>query len=378
MKRITIMLCIAATSILTSCIQDEAPNAEADIIKVTLPQNITIEEEIDYYHPYDNEKSAYPIDIEVAYGTDLTSLAPTFELTEGATILPESGSTHDFSTPVRYRVTSESHRWHRDYIVEIHYPDNRDIPTRFGFETAKIQESYHLFYDNIEGYAPLTWASGNPGFAIAAQLEGINSPEQYPTTISSDGYRGNCLKLETMLTGEWGSKVGKPIAAGNLFLGTFYLPNAVVNSLGATRFGIPFRHKPTSLRGYYRYQAGEKFYDNGTYTGEEDKFSIYAMFFEKSDETPYLDGNIPSQGFSHPSLVALAMMEEDKLDESSEWRYFDIPFDYERYGKTIDSEKLANGKYSIAIVFSSSRDGDEFKGAPGSVLFVDEVELIYE
>ena len=64
--------------------------------------------------------------------------------------------------------------------------------------------------------------------------------------------------------------------------------------------------------------------------------------------------------------------------ETDKWEYFDIPFDYQRYGKTIDNAKLAKGEYKISIIFASSKDGATFEGAPGSTLLVDEVELTYE
>lgn len=385
-----LIICLSA-ALLQSCIKEEAPNAEADILRVTLPQEIIQEGETDYYRPYDNSIQAYPLSIEVAFGTDLTSIAPTFELTPGATmsVVERNGDTvsidmvnpraMDFSIPVRYIVTSESRQWQRCYQLDIHYPDTREIPTVYHFETAHIQENYYILSEQDTEHAPLIWASGNAGYAIAAQLQGITSPDDFPTTICNDGYDGNCLKLTTLLTGDWGAKVGKPIAAGNLFMGTFYLPTALTNSLNSTRFGIPFRHKPIAMNGYYRYTAGERFYDGGIYTDEQDKFSIYAMFFEKGDKgEPYLDGNIPSSGFSHPRLAATALMDDSEKIECDEWRRFEIPFDYERFGKQIDPHKLANGGYYIAVVFASSSGGDEFKGAPGSTLYVDEVEIIYE
>ena len=46
-------------------------------------------------------------------------------------------------------------------------------------------------------------------------------------------------------------------------------------------------------------------------------------------------------------------------------------------GKTVDSQKLEDGKYNVAIVFSSSIKGDLFEGAAGSTLYIDEVELSY-
>ena len=47
-------------------------------------------------------------------------------------------------------------------------------------------------------------------------------------------------------------------------------------------------------------------------------------------------------------------------------------------GRVIDDTKLKNGEYKLGIVFSSSVDGAFFKGAVGSTLYVDEVELICE
>ena len=46
------------------------------------------------------------IEIEVPAGTDITCLAPTVEVSEGATLSPESGVAQDFSKPVVYTVTA--------------------------------------------------------------------------------------------------------------------------------------------------------------------------------------------------------------------------------------------------------------------------------
>lgn len=105
---------------LNSCIQEEAPNAEADITACSLlPVDCLASNTIEVGLPYSDELNAYPIEIKVKEGTDLSSLAPTFELTPGATISPESGSIHDFSSPVRYTVTSEDRQWHRTYSVSV-------------------------------------------------------------------------------------------------------------------------------------------------------------------------------------------------------------------------------------------------------------------
>lgn len=47
-------------------------------------------------------------------------------------------------------------------------------------------------------------------------------------------------------------------------------------------------------------------------------------------------------------------------------------------GKTFDINKMIQGKYSIAIVASSSKDGATFQGAVGSTLYLDEFHINYE
>lgn len=354
-----------------ACIRDEAPNAEADIERCILPENILSDAETDYTLPYDETQNAYPLYVEVLEGTDLTALAPEFELTPGATIVPESGSVHDFTTPIRYTVTSEDGKWHRTYVVHIRYPESRGIPTVFHFEDFRIENKYGVFYEEASGYSTVKWASGNQGFSLTG---GGSTPEDYPTYMDENGFVGKCVRLTTRTTGDLGQRVGKPIAAGNLFLGRFELLNAVGDALGATKFGVTFYRRPLRLKGYYKYQAGPLFYEDGNYTDRKDMFDLYAIFYEKSADVSVLDGHIALDGFSHPNLVAIARIENPK--ETLEWTHFDQEFDYVRYGnRVIDPDKLRAGQYNISIIMSSSKDGDQFKGAPGSTLWVDEVEL---
>ncbi|MDA3867034.1 MAG: T9SS type A sorting domain-containing protein [Salinivirgaceae bacterium] len=47
------------------------------------------------------------IQIEVLYGTDITNLAPSITVSDGASIVPASGAGNDFTNPVTYTVTAE-------------------------------------------------------------------------------------------------------------------------------------------------------------------------------------------------------------------------------------------------------------------------------
>ena len=156
----------------TSCIKDEAPNAEADILNCILPAEMLTGTDIDYNRPYDKSLNAYPIYIEVNNGTDLTRLAPTFELTD--------------------TVTSDDKNWHRTYAINIHYPETKSIPTVFNFENVKTvpynKNEYYVLYEAASGYSTLTWSSGNQGFALTGS--GYTSND-FPTSISPNGRTGN-------------------------------------------------------------------------------------------------------------------------------------------------------------------------------------------
>ncbi len=373
------LLACAVTGMLlcTSCIKDEAPNAEADIEKCILPEDILTDANIDYHRSYDESTKAYPLYIEVVKGTDLTQLAPTFELTPGATIEPASGSTQNFSKPVRYTVTSEDGNWHREYLITVSYPETGNIPSFYSFEEVKTGtyngNNYNIFYQTAPGRATLTWASGNPGFALTGYK--AYNPQDFPTIPNPNGHTGSCVELVTRVTGSLGVKVGMPIASGNLFIGDFKVLDALTDALSATKFGTPFYYEPTKLSGYYKYKAGPKFYENKEYTDKKDIFNIYAIFYEKLDDknNPRLDGHIAANNFEHKNMVALALIKDAK--ETDEWTRFELEFDYQRYGKTIDPVKLKEGKYYLSIVMASSKEGDSFKGAPGSTLLIDDVQL---
>ena len=81
-----------------------------------------------------------------------------------------------------------------------------------------------------------------------------------------------------------------------------------------------------------------------------------------------------TNAFTSDHLISVARINDAR--ETDEWTEFNIPF-VTKEGKTIDAQKLKDGKYNVAIVFSSSIRGDLFEGAEGSTLYIDEVELKY-
>lgn len=377
MKQFPFLAGLILAGLQLSCIQKEEPNSEADILKCILPASVQEYDETNYYEPFDPTVNAYPLYVSVSPQTDLTNLAPEFKLTPGATIVPASGSAHDFSQPVRYTVTSEDGKWHRTYAVTV--SNNLQVlPTEFHLdEISPKSNKYHILYEeNKDKGTFMEWGSGNQGFSLVASGA---SAADYPTAMAGQGVKGNCAKLVTRSTGALGGLVDAPLAAGNLFIGSFSISDALNKPLEATRFGATFHKKPLRLKGYYKYRAGETYYDGKTpVSGKKDNFILYGIFYRKDEGLKTMNGYLAINGFDDPHMVALALMPESDRKETDEWTAFDIAFDYSRYGQSIDADALAKGEYNLGIVASSSKDGDRFKGAIGSTLYVDELEVVCE
>lgn len=356
---------------LTSCIKDEPLNAEADILDFRLEKDILLREPI-----ITNNSIRLYVN---AWESDLTQLAPYFEITEGATIEPASGTPRDFTTPQTYTVTSQDGRYKKTYTVEFAYVN---FASDYHFEnvkfhtyqdsfnpTAPAKKLFHIFYDRLGDGKEFEWSSGNAGFMILNQ----NAPaENYPTSQAEDGYIGKCAKLVTRSTGILGANMGSPLAAGNLFWGNFSIN--MLDMPKSTRFGIPFDKTPIRLSGYYKYKAGERYTNkwNVEQEGKKDIFDIYAVMYEVTDEVPYLDGtNIKT----HANIVMMAQVDNRK--ETDTWTPFMTEFKLLE-GKQLNPKKLAEGKYNLALVLSSSEGGAYFNGAVGSTLYVDEINLYYE
>lgn len=214
-------------------------------LKCILPKEIFEYDNTNYYEPYDESINAYPLYISVNSKATLTQLAPEFVLTEGATIEPASGSIQDFTHPVRYTVTSADGKWHRTYSVSIS-DDLQIIPEQFHFDKLSSKSSkYHIFYEENKAKGEfMEWASANQGYML---VSGNSPATEYPTSQADGGIENSkCAKLVTKSTGGLGSLVGAPLAAGNLFIGTFNFNSSVSDPLKSTAFGRIF-HKNRSV-----------------------------------------------------------------------------------------------------------------------------------
>ena len=371
-----------------SCIGDEPLNAECDIEEVSLTM---ADAESVFYHEYDTlqvvSSAVDSVGFLIRYDKNVGELPLNLKLTPGAKpyimengeYVPfKQGSLVDFSNEQvrQFRIVSQDGRWARLYRINIVHdqaPEREHLFMNITFDYFELNSTgkYHVWYgveENSISYDQ--WATGNPGFNLSKSSAKV---EEYPPLgVQTGGVDGGpYLKLETRDTGAFGRMVNMRLAAGNLFIGTFDVANALKDAMAATRFGLPFKHKPVKVTGWYKFKAGERFQDRkGNAVDRVDQPDIYCVMYRNQDA----DGNqvllYGDDVLTSPAIVGLARI--TGVVETDEWTSFEMSLNYT---SELDSELLENNGYSMTISFASSIEGASFEGAPGSVFCVDNVTI---
>lgn len=377
-KKIWCLFALVATICLTGCIKDEPLNAECDILEVSVSVD---NPEAMFFQLADTLKRVKSDEsrllFQVRGNSDLTHVRPAFKLSEGATIEPGDNNYYDFSQgPLAFVVTSQDGQWKREYTLGFEKVLVTVTDTvKYDFEHYELDDVYHKYYvwyetDGIRRQN--VWATGNGGFLLA---NGSKAADEYPTIPDENGIDGSCLVLKTVGTGPLGVSTGRPIAAGNMFLGEFNTALALRDALHATEMGVPFNSVPLKLTGYYKYQPGPQFKNKQQKILENvtDSADIYSVLYRNHDDEGNAVVLYGDNVLTSPLIVRKARIE--KVETSSDWVYFEI--EYETLGD-IDEQLLAERGYNLALVFSSSIHGDQFEGAVGSTLYIDKVRIVCE
>ncbi|MBQ3243414.1 MAG: PCMD domain-containing protein [Bacteroidaceae bacterium] len=371
------ILCIALMTLvlsLSSCIREEALNAECDVLSADaawFKENNLLNGDV----KITNNEIIFIINKEANLNT-IPEPEIVFQLTPGARIEKDSTKRNKDGIFQYYTTYSEDGNWNKQYIAKFIKLPPLDEDHVFSFEHFELSSNnkYNIWYEiNNNGIRSDLWASGNAGFMFTGKGK---TPDDFPTTTDANGKRGNCIRLTTRDTGSFGKMAGMPIAAGNIFVGEFLSENAMKKPLEATRFGMNIApRKPAYLTGYYKYTPGEVFTDKkkNPVEGRRDTCAIYSVLYEVDpDNFVSLDG---SNVTSSDRIVLIAEIKNP--GEPDQWTEFMIPFEAMN-DKVFDPERLANNGYAIAVVASSSKDGAFFEGAVGSTLHVDELSIIWE
>ena len=203
------------------------------------------------------------------------------------------------------------------------------------------------------------WDTGNKG---ATTLGTSNS---MPTDDTSSG-SGWAAKLETRFVGI--GSIGK-LAAGNLFVG-YYVRTDGTN--GVLSFGRPFEERPTKMKGYLKYTSAPISHATEGYTsliGQPDTCIVWCSLID-APEPFEIRTNPKNRQLFDPSSSIVVAYGKVEFGETIE-NY--IPFEFELNYTATDRRP----KY-ILITASASKYGDFFTGGAGAVLYLDDLELIYD
>lgn len=336
-------------------------NTEAKITSFTFDSEVVTEQpQIDQ----ETGKITFKV-IEDATTSEQLTIAPLIEISEKAVVTPNSGVKQDFSNPVTYTVVAEDGT-SKQYVVSI---ASRQNILKFSFEewvTAGTGKAEH------EEPMPQDMLASSVQGASLLFLYGV---EGFPVYKTDDKVAGNyAIKLVTMDTSAAANALVPAITSGSVFTGAFDLSFAFTDKLKCTKFGISYDKKPLYFRGWYKYAPGDNFIDGTDYKNivsvpdKVDECAIQAVLYKVASADDTLNGHTISNS---EDIVAVAKLADGTA--KSDYTYFDLPFEYLE-GKTYEEGAM----YKLAIVCSSSKEGDYFKGAGGSTLFLDELEILGE
>ena len=211
------------------------------------------------------------------------------------------------------------------------------------------------------------WDSGNKGASLMSKNP--TSPEE--SIVHSTG---KSAKLQSQYVGIGGS-LGK-FAAGNLYTGHFV--KTIGTSGAEIQFGSPFTARPIALHGWFRYTAGTVDYYGDSTPGDalvqDGGTDMCAIYIALSDaDAPYTvntrDGNFVDYA-NDPHIIAYGEIPvSDCVSTGDNWKEFTINLEYR--------DLTRKPKY-IIVVASASKYGDYFTGSTGSVMYIDDFELVYD
>ncbi|MEE4198226.1 MAG: PCMD domain-containing protein [Bacteroidales bacterium] len=348
MKKLLVLFVFVG--LLMSCNEEESGSADIIDLSVTRLSNDALsvtDIKIDSYFNklfifFDNDLTQHPFPLTITSNIKLSSGAKMSTFADGEL---------EFSSPDEAKqivVEAEDGTQEKWYLYLIHQQiQNADFEhwfTNVGMNGKAYEE---IGYSLVESF----WATANMGTSM------------YSTYGTQPVYEGE----ETLVQVKTDSTSQVPVTAGTLFTGRFDISGAIANPTDpkkATFFGIPFRHRPEAMQVWLKYQAGDQTIQaslrdpNNIFGGftvteldDPDQCSVYAILEHRDDQ----------------EVVEIARAEFSSTTTADELTLTTIPFVY-------SANELPT---HLTVVFTSSKEGDLWKGAVGSTLIVDKLKMIY-
>lgn len=212
------------------------------------------------------------------------------------------------------------------------------------------------------------WNTSNPGTSqgIGAMGGAINPTTYVTSPVHTSGEGAYAAKLESTY------KIIK-FAAASLYTGNFLGLSGMSANM---EFGKPFTGRPIALHGFYKYTpkvinrvdrkpAGVEIIKDQTM----DQCAIFIALAKKSftfnnnKEEEYIDYE------GDDNIIAYGELPSGEATSGDGYTEFSIPLKY---------KNLTDKPTHIIVVCSASKYGDYMTGGEGSLLYVDDFELVYD
>ncbi len=208
------------------------------------------------------------------------------------------------------------------------------------------------------------WDTSNRGANSAGQKDPTN---QTTELVKSGTY---AAKLGTI-------SILSNVAAASLYTGDFMSAN--ISGTAKINFGKPFTSRPTALKGYYKYTPVKASNTGDLPSGVTlpdglDQCAIYIVLM-KGGAQHEVDNSDKSTLLSLENLkkndkfIAYGELSSGAATTGDGWVEFNIPIEY----RNLDDKPT-----HIIIVCSASKYGDYMVGGDGSVMYLDDFELVYD
>ena len=267
----------------------------------------------------------------------------------------------------------------KQYQCRFVYKDTDEIASdvvNFETESANVlyNGSFDDWYQDGKTWYPVAqkdfskgsfWDSSNPGTTQGmGAIVSINPTQGNTTVVHTSGGKSAELRSQYMVK----------FAAASLYAGSF---GGLVGLNGAKiNFGQPFTSRPISLHGFFQYapvaidNVGGNQPSGTVQKGDTDICSIYIALAKKTYTVDNTDTGTFIQFETDPDIIAYGELPlSECVNTNGQWKEFTIPLKY----KNIEEKPT-----HIIIVASSSKYGDYFTGGNGSVMYLDDMSLIYE
>ena len=307
------------------------------------------------------------VTVEIPGGVDLSGLKiQKLTLSSFATSDLIPGDSIDLSDSVLIKVIAEDKITVTTWTIKASVASN----------TPQLANSdFNLWYQTSEGYyepgesaESTIWGTGNPG----TKLLGL-----FATTPLEIEEGNLATRMETLYNGDFAAGFGTPISAATIYTGKFDPDRIEISDpQAAIDFGTPFAARPKSFQLKYSFKPGPENKDKqGNALDYGDACDIYLLLEVRNGSN---SKRLATGWFRSENTVT----EQTKLNV--DLTYGELPSDAPDYTKPEDDNYVRADSAEfilpthLTFVATSSFDGANFAGAIGSLLIIDDLELIYE